>query len=71
MRRRSNTAAVFVLAAALAISCGGDQDASGSFESSTPGTLTVATALPALGFWDGEDIEHLTGGFEWGIAEAA
>jgi polar amino acid transport system substrate-binding protein len=39
-------------------------------EPSTPGTLTVATSLPALGFWDGDDIEHLTGGFEWGIAEA-
>ncbi len=58
------------IAASLAISCGGDQDAGGSFEPATPGTLTVATSLPALGFWDGDDVDDLTGGFEWGIAEA-
>ena len=32
------------------------------------GVLTVATNLPAPGFWDGDDVDHLTGGFEWGIA---
>jgi polar amino acid transport system substrate-binding protein len=70
MRRWLSTAAVVALAASVAISCGGDQDAGGSFDPSTPGTLTVATSLPALGFWDGEDVDDLTGGFEWGIAEA-
>ena len=70
MRRWSTTAAVVTIAASLAISCGGDQDAGGSFEPATPGTLTVATSLPALGFWDGDDVDDLTGGFEWGIAEA-
>ncbi len=70
MRRWSITAAVVALVASVAVSCGADQDAGGSFEPSIPGVLTVATSLPALGFWDGDDIDHLTGGFEWGIAEA-
>ena len=32
--------------------------------------LTVATSLPAPGFWDGADVDELTGGFEDGIARA-
>ena len=42
--------------------------AGGTFTPATDGVLTVATNLPAPGFWDGDDIDHLTGGFEWGIA---
>ena len=34
----------------------------------TAGRLVVATTLPAPGFWQGEDVDHLNGGFEWGIA---
>ena len=30
----------------------------------TPGTLTVATELPAPPFWNGDDYDNLTGGFE-------
>jgi polar amino acid transport system substrate-binding protein len=35
----------------------------------TSGTLTVATALPAPGFWNGDDPGSITGGFEDGMAE--
>ena len=70
MGRRWTTAAVVALATSLTLGCGEDQDAGGTFEPATPGTLTVATSLPALGFWDGDDVDELSGGFEWGIAEA-
>jgi polar amino acid transport system substrate-binding protein len=33
------------------------------------GTLTVATALPAPGFWNGDDPESIDGGFEYGIVQ--
>ena len=29
----------------------------------------MATSLPAPGYWEGEDVDHLDGGFEWAIAE--
>src|SRR5262245_50720985 len=67
--RRAVVAAVLI-AALLLPACGddGEGDSGGTFTPSTPGVLTVATSLPAPGFWDGPDIDHLTGGFEWGIA---
>ena len=66
MRRFS---ALLVLAILwLAASCGDDNEAGGTFTPGTDGVLTVATNLPAPGFWDGDDIDHLRGGFEWGIA---
>jgi polar amino acid transport system substrate-binding protein len=34
------------------------------------GTLTVATSLPAPGFWNGDDPEGINGGFEYGMAQA-
>lgn len=34
------------------------------------GYLTVATALPAPGFWNGDDADRIDGGFEWAIAAA-
>ena len=34
------------------------------------GYLTVATALPAPGFWNGTDVDHLRGGFEYRLAAA-
>jgi polar amino acid transport system substrate-binding protein len=46
------------------------QAASGGFEPATTGTLTVATELPAPGFWDGDDPATVRGGFEWGLAAA-
>lgn len=33
------------------------------------GTLTVATSLPAPGFWNGDDPGSITGGFEYGMAQ--
>lgn len=35
----------------------------------TDGTLTVATSLPAPGFWNGDDPGSITGGFEDGLAK--
>jgi polar amino acid transport system substrate-binding protein len=35
-----------------------------------PGTLTVATTLPAPGFWEGDDASVVGGGYEWGLARA-
>ncbi len=31
--------------------------------------MRVATALPAPGFWDGNDPSSVTGGFEWALAQ--
>lgn len=42
----------------------------GKFTPVTPDTLTVVTALPAPGFWNGEDPDSITGGFEYGVAKA-
>ena len=33
------------------------------------GVLTVATNLPAPGFWNGDDPSQISGGFEYGIAQ--
>jgi len=64
-----------VLTVALVVAgCGGGDDNEGSGAASggqsqlqdlvTPGTLTVATELPAPPFWIGDDYDHITGGFE-------
>jgi polar amino acid transport system substrate-binding protein len=42
---------------------------SGKFTPVKPGTLTVATSLPAPGFWNGDDPGSITGGFEYGMAQ--
>lgn len=42
---------------------------SGDFKPVTPDTLTVVTSLPAPGFWNGDDPDSLTGGFEYGMAQ--
>jgi polar amino acid transport system substrate-binding protein len=72
MRRRCRVWGLAVLAvAAVGPSCTASQDiAEQRFEPRVAGTLTVATSLPAPGFWDGNSVEQLTGGFEWGIAAA-
>jgi len=46
------------------------QAASPTFAPVTKGTLTVATELPAPGFWNGDDPATVRGGFEWGLAQA-
>jgi polar amino acid transport system substrate-binding protein len=68
--RRIGVVAVLVAAIVLVAACGddGEGSAGGTFTPATDGVLTVATNLPAPGFWDGDDVDHLTGGFEWGIA---
>jgi len=69
VRRLWVLAAVFALVLS-AVGCGDDSggDAGGTFTPRKAGVLTVVTSLPAPGFWDGPDVDHLTGGFEWGIA---
>jgi polar amino acid transport system substrate-binding protein len=61
-----------VASAALA-ACGDDDDgsgASGTFTPRTDDTLTVATGFPSAGFWEGTDVDHITGGFEYELALA-
>jgi polar amino acid transport system substrate-binding protein len=43
--------------------------AEGGFSPVERGALTVATNLPAPGFWNGDDPSQITGGFEYGIAQ--
>jgi polar amino acid transport system substrate-binding protein len=42
---------------------------SGEFTPVKADTLTVATSLPAPGFWNGDDPESINGGFEYGMAQ--
>lgn len=54
-----------------AVACGdAERIATQTFTPATPGTLTVATSLPAPGFWEGDDPDGLTGGLEYGLAMA-
>jgi polar amino acid transport system substrate-binding protein len=51
--------------------CSDSRDIAGQeLSPATPGQLTVATSLPAPGFWNGASFDQLTGGFEDGIARA-
>ncbi len=45
------------------------RDAGQQFVPRVVGELRVATALPAPGFWEGDDAESLNGGFEWALAK--
>ncbi len=42
---------------------------SGKFTPVKADTLTVATSLPAPGFWNGDAADSITGGFEYGMAK--
>jgi polar amino acid transport system substrate-binding protein len=42
----------------------------GNFTPVTDDTLTVVTSLPAPGFWQGDDPNNITGGYEYEIAKA-
>jgi polar amino acid transport system substrate-binding protein len=44
--------------------------AGAEFTPVTPDTLTVVTSLPAPGFWQGEDPDSITGGYEYEMALA-
>ncbi len=59
------------LVGALALGCGAqERSAAGRCRPADPGTLTVATAeIPTTGFWEGTP-GHVTGGFEWDLANA-
>ena len=80
--RRWRGSALFGLlltVALVAAGCGGGDDDEGSGAQSggstelqdliTPGTLTVATELPAPPFWIGDDYDSLSGGFEVDFAK--
>ena len=43
---------------------------SATIKTVSDGTLTVATSLPAPGFWNGEDPSSISGGFEYEMAKA-
>ena len=65
--------------ALVAAGCGGDDEGSSGAQGGgdtaklegliTPGTLTVATELPAPPFWIGDDYDKITGGFEVDFAK--
>jgi polar amino acid transport system substrate-binding protein len=64
---------LIVLAFAAAACAGGSEEPSetttqGGFSPVEDGVLTVATNLPAPGFWNGDDPSAIEGGFEYGIA---
>lgn len=66
------TLTAFLVVAMLAGGCSGKakDQVLVSAEPATPGTLTVATTLPAPGFWEGDDASIVGGGYEWGLARA-
>jgi polar amino acid transport system substrate-binding protein len=66
------TLLTFLVVAMVAGGCSGKakEDVLVSAEPATPGTLTVATTLPAPGFWEGDDASIVGGGYEWGLARA-
>ena len=72
MGRRS--AATAVALAVLVLGGAGCSDTKGaataSFVPAADGVLTVAAALPAPGFWDGDTPASVAGGFEHDLAEA-
>jgi polar amino acid transport system substrate-binding protein len=69
VRRRNLGWIALVLAGALALSaCGSDSKKASDYV--TPGILTVATSLPAPGFWNGDGPDKITGGYEYGLAQA-
>jgi polar amino acid transport system substrate-binding protein len=39
-----------------------------TFRPRRPGVLTVATSFPSAGFWEGPDVDHVTGGMERDLA---
>lgn len=64
---------LIVLAFAVGACGGGSEEPTetatqGGFSPVTEGVLTVATNLPAPGFWNGDDPSAIEGGFEYGIA---
>lgn len=71
MRRFAVMVVAALLLAAVASGCGISlpSEASGTFTPRHAGALTVATTLPAPGFWEGSSAATVHGGFEYGIAQ--
>ena len=72
-RRTPITAVItFLVVAMVAAGCSGKPKDKILVEvaPTVPGTLTVATTLPAPGFWEGDDVTIVGGGYEWGLARA-
>lgn len=64
--------AALSVAVAVGAGCGDDQGANaaaGEFSPLDPDTLTVATTFPAAGFWEGPDVDHVDGGYEYELAQ--
>ena len=71
-RSRRAWIVTLVVVAMIAAGCGGKPKDKIILEM-TPeieGTLTVATTLPAPGFWEGADVTIVGGGYEWGLARS-
>jgi polar amino acid transport system substrate-binding protein len=63
--------AAALAAAAVGAGCSeASKVAENTFEPASPGEVVVATSLPSPGFWEGDDVATLDGGFEWGLARA-
>ena len=60
--------ALFAVAALVGLACSAPAARDLTFVPATPGILRVATSLPAPGFWNGNDAESISGGFEYAIA---
>ena len=71
-RSRRALIVTFFVVAMIAAGCGGVErdDVLVEVTPATPGILTVATTLPAPGFWEGEDATIVGGGYEWALARA-
>jgi len=61
-------AAVALLLGAVGLVVWAIRDEDQGIETVTPDVLTVATAFPAPGFWEGRDVRHVDGGFEAELA---
>ncbi len=71
--RRGRARAVLLVAVSVVLVAGCDSirsNAEQTFTPNTPGVLTVATTLPAPGFWNQDAHGTFTGGFEYEIAQA-
>ncbi|HWM20410.1 MAG TPA: ABC transporter substrate-binding protein [Ilumatobacteraceae bacterium] len=72
--RRARTSAVItvLVVAMVAAGCRGKprDEILVEVAPTVPGTLTVATTLPAPGFWEGDDVTIVGGGYEWGLARS-
>jgi polar amino acid transport system substrate-binding protein len=73
-RRRSRRAPIIasLVVAVIVNGCSGKpkEEVLVSVAPTTPGILTVATTLPAPGFWEGDDVTLVGGGYEWGLARS-